>query len=217
MKDSLKGQHVEHRSVKMVEIDASGNVLNPEIARLLPKKAPTITRDFTSWQRLQKHVLSLDIAKLSENINNQAEKTQIPTYFKDHKEYQCVFEPLLFMEAEAQILQSFEDMDTEADQSENSVLIVTAINMLDDFLEADFKSDERACRHLSEHDVVIVYATSGIQERKQIMGIVFKSLPKKGVSEIGIRFFFSTITARASVKNQPGFEMDCAGCLQSDY
>lgn len=213
-KESSKTQEHPHRSIKIIDINGRGGPMDPEVTRLLPKKQVSFPRDGYFWHKMQRHILSLDYHSLCEDriesqpINRQA-RDSIPSFFKDFKEYESVFAPLLFIEAEAQIVKAKEEIEGSEPSDSLIHLTISSISMVDDFHEVLFKDiDREASKALSELDLVIVDAKHD-DPSSRILGIVYSQDFKKGVPEIGIRFYFTPSKASLQILLKEGAKVCC--------
>ena len=193
VKESLKEKHQQAaapRSVKLVDIDGSStSLVNPDIARL--QKERVKRRDGNVWQQLQRYVLNLNFDTLGlepdNNENQQHIADGIPLRFASHRAYMACFEPLLFMETKAQILQAKE----ECDLADNVPLTLKRVGITDDFYELEFGASEQAFKSLTELDYVHVSYSPGAGEDGKnvapVVGIVSRSVCKRVYTEVIIR------------------------------
>ncbi|CEP07406.1 hypothetical protein, partial, partial [Parasitella parasitica] len=202
------------RTIKLIETPITNEFLDRKrnVRMLEQKRRQKITPNI---DRLFKTMLSWDVTETREipPHANESMYSRVPSTFKTFDEYRSVFEPLLLLEAWAQILRAKEQL------SQNDVLdrcIVEGRCHTNDFVDVTFALPMSAITNsLSPDDLVCVanhfgrqffdelasYSTASDSswKGKAFLGKVMSINQKKNIGEVVVRSYFAS--GRISILN----------------
>jgi senataxin len=169
---------VERRQIKILDIPTEKNPMQERLNRRDDLRRTTL--------RLKPDISGLHRVILSWNYDHEGDKPpltsearaliRVPDFFRDHRQYQDVFEPLLLLECWAQIVQSKEEpADTYA-------CMLASRQFVDHWVDVDINITDSVGKdwRLSETDIVLLRQPDS--KRSMLAKVQsFKTSPMKGI------------------------------------